>query len=117
MWARVRRDDARTGLFLKWRGGEERGVAYYRAGSAASRLGPEDVPDEALDGIRLVHLTGITTAISTRVAHSWSTSPGVTERGAIVLFDPNFPSSALPDTPEAAAERQRAVLPRTSTGT
>jgi 2-dehydro-3-deoxygluconokinase len=32
------------------------------------------------------------------------------ESGAIVIFDPNF-RPALPDTPEAAAERQRAVLP------
>jgi sugar/nucleoside kinase (ribokinase family) len=32
------------------------------------------------------------------------------ERGATVLFDPNF-RPALPDTPEAAAERQREILP------
>ena len=107
----VRRDDARTGLFLKWRGGEERGVAYYRAGSAASRLGPEDVPDEALEGVRLVHLTGITMAISdTGRALVVDLARRARERGATVLFDPNF-RPALPDTPEAAAERQRDVLP------
>ncbi len=107
----VRRDEARTGLFLKWRGGEERGVAYYRAGSAASRLGPEDVPDEALEGVRLVHLTGITMAISgTGRALVVDLARRARERGAIVLFDPNF-RPALPDTPEAAAERQRDVLP------
>ena len=107
----VRRDDARTGLFLKWRGGEERGVAYYRAGSAASRLGPEDVPDEALEGVRLVHLTGITMAISdTGRALVVDLARRARERGAIVLFDPNF-RPALPDTPAAAAERQRDVLP------
>src|SRR5207244_1869013 len=31
-------------------------------------------------------------------------------RGLVVLFDPNF-RPALPDTPEAALERQREVLP------
>ena len=109
--SRVRRDDARTGLFLKWRGGEERGVAYYRAGSAASRLRPEDVPDEALDGVRLVHLTGITMAISeTGRALVVDLARRACEHGAIVLFDPNF-RPALPDTPAAAAERQREVLP------
>jgi 2-dehydro-3-deoxygluconokinase len=107
----VRRDNARTGVFLKWRNEAENGVVYYRAGSAAARLAVEDVPDEALDGVRLVHLTGITMAISesgrelvldlARRAH---------ERGAIVLFDPNF-RPALPDTREAAAARQREVLP------
>lgn len=107
----VRRDDARTGLFLKWRGGEERGVAYYRAGSAASGLRPEDVPDEALAGVRLVHLTGITMAISdTGRALVVDLARRAREHGAIVLFDPNF-RPALPDTPEAAAERQREVLP------
>ena len=107
----VRRDDARTGLFLKWRGDEERGVEYYRAGSAASRLRPEDVPDEALEGVRLVHLTGITMAISeTGRALVVDLARRARERGAIVLFDPNF-RPALPDTPEAAADRQREVLP------
>ena len=92
----VRRDDARTGLFLKWRGGEERGVAYYRAGSAASRLRPEDVPDEALAGVRLVHLTGITMAISeTGRALVVDLARRARDRGAIVLFDPNF-RPALP---------------------
>ena len=107
----VRRDDARTGLFLKWRGGEERGVAYYRAGSAASHLRPEDVPDEALDGARLVHLTGITMAISdTGRALVVDLARRARERGAIILFDPNF-RPALPDTPVAAAERMASVLP------
>jgi 2-dehydro-3-deoxygluconokinase len=107
----VKRDDARTGLFLKWRASGGRGVAYYRAGSAASRLQPEDVPDDALDGVRLVHLTGITMAISeSGRALVLDLARRAKERGAIVVFDPNFRPS-LPDTPAAAAERQRAVLP------
>ncbi len=107
----VRRDDARTGLFVKWRDGSERGVAYYRSGSAASRLGPDDVPDAALDGVRLVHLTGITMAISeSGLALVVDLARRARERGAIVLFDPNF-RPALPDTSEAAATRIREVLP------
>lgn len=107
----VRRDEARTGLFCKWRAAGTSGVAYYRAGSAASRLRPEDVPDEALDGVRLVHLTGITTAISDSArALVLDLARRAKERGATVLFDPNF-RPALPDTPEAAAARQRDILP------
>jgi sugar/nucleoside kinase (ribokinase family) len=104
-----REDDARTGLFVKWRDGGANHVAYYRAGSAATRLSAADAPP--LEGVRLVHVTGITMAISesarllvlelARRAH---------ERGIIVTFDPNF-RPALPDTPEAARERQREVLP------
>ena len=108
---RVQRDDARTGLFVKWRGAEERGVAYYRAGSAASRLCPVDVPDEALEGVQLVHLTGITMAISeTACELVVDVARRAQARGATVLFDPNF-RPALPDTAEAAAARQRDVLP------
>jgi 2-dehydro-3-deoxygluconokinase len=107
----VVRDDARTGLFVKWRSDEERGVAYYRAGSAASRLGPADVPDEALEGVRLVHLTGITMAISeSGRALVVDLARRAQDAGATVLFDPNF-RPALPDTAAAAAERQREVLP------
>jgi 2-dehydro-3-deoxygluconokinase len=107
----VKRDAARTGVFLKWRSGGGNGVAYYRGGSAASRLGPADVPDEALDGVRLVHLTGITMAISESGRELVvDVARRAKERGAQVLFDPNF-RPALPDTPKDAAARQRAVLP------
>jgi 2-dehydro-3-deoxygluconokinase len=107
----TRRDDAPTGLFLKWRSDGRSHVAYYRAGSAASRLRPEDVPDEALDGVRLVHLTGITMAISESGRELvLDLARRARERGAHVLFDPNF-RPALPDTPEAAAARQHDLLP------
>lgn len=107
----VERDDARTGLFLKWRSGGESRVAYYRAGSAASLLEPADVPNEAFDGVRLVHLTGITMALSGSARDAViDVAQRAKERGATVLFDPNF-RAALPDTPEAAASRQRDVLP------
>jgi len=107
----VRRDDAPTGLFWKWRIGGRSSVLYRRAGSAASRLRPDDVPDEALEGVRLVHLTGITMAISESARELVLDLAGrARERGAYVLFDPNF-RPALPDTPAAAAARQRAVLP------
>jgi 2-dehydro-3-deoxygluconokinase len=109
--SRVRRDDARTGLFVKWRGGEERGLAYYRAGSAASRLRVGDVPDAALDGVRLVHLTGITMALSDSARELVvDVARRARERGALVLFDPNF-RPLLPDTPAAARTRQQEVMP------
>jgi len=108
-WAR--RDDAPTGLYWKWRIDGETRVGYRRSGSAASRLEPGDVPDEALDGVRLVHLTGITMAISETARELvLDVARRAKEQGALVVFDPNF-RPTLPDTPEAAAERQRAVLP------
>jgi 2-dehydro-3-deoxygluconokinase len=107
----LRRDDAPTGLYCKWRSGGSSRVMYRRAGSAASRLGPADLPDEALDDVRLVHLTGITMAISETARELvLDVARRAKQRGATVLFDPNFRPN-LPDTPEAAAARQAAVLP------
>jgi 2-dehydro-3-deoxygluconokinase len=107
----VARDDAPTGLFCKWRSGGRSTVLYRRAGSAASRLRPGDVPDEALEGVGLVHLTGITMALSDSARELvLDLARRARERGACVLFDPNY-RPALPDTPAAAAARQRAVLP------
>jgi 2-dehydro-3-deoxygluconokinase len=107
----VQRDDAPTGIFWKWRADGVSHVGYRRAGSAASRLEPGDVPDEALASVRVVHLTGITMAISESARELVvDVARRAKAAGALVVFDPNF-RPALPDTPEAAAERQRAVLP------
>ena len=62
----VRRDPtAPTGVYFKDPG---RGVLYYRRGSAASRLGPESIVDLPLERAEIVHLSGITPALSTTCA-------------------------------------------------
>ena len=110
--AYVRRDpDAPTGLFLKWRSGGKSSVLYYRKGSAASGLAPGDVPDEALEGAQIVHLTGITMALSdTACELVIETARRARERGVTVLFDPNW-RPRLWNGPEEAAAAQRDVLP------
>ena len=50
-----------TGLYVKDPG---RGVVYYRSGSAASRLDEADADAAPLDGVALLHLSGITAALS-----------------------------------------------------
>jgi 2-dehydro-3-deoxygluconokinase len=106
----VQRDDAPTGLFCKWRSEGETKVTYRRGGLAASRLHIGDVPDEALDGVHVVHLTGITMAISESARELvLDVARRAKDRGAKVVFDPNF-RPTLPDTPDAAAARQHAVL-------
>jgi sugar/nucleoside kinase (ribokinase family) len=107
----VREDtSAPTGLFYKWRAGSGSSVAYYRRGSAASRLSPADVPDGALAGARLVHLTGITMALGDGPRELVL---DVTRRaraaGATVLFDPNF-RPALWESPAAAGAAMDPVL-------
>lgn len=100
-----------TGVFFKWHEDGESRVLYRRAGSAASRLSPGDVPPEAFEGVRLVHLTGITMALS---ASARATVLAVAEqarrRGVTVSFDPNYRPALWPG-PREAEEAQRAVLP------
>ncbi|MFE9820012.1 sugar kinase [Streptomyces sp. NPDC005773] len=64
----VRRDPARpTGIYFRTatdRGTDVHEVAYYRAGSAASAMSPANVPYEALLTGRVLHLSGITAALS-----------------------------------------------------
>ncbi|MFD8567670.1 sugar kinase [Streptomyces sp. NPDC059639] len=57
--------DAPTGVYFKDPApdGTTR-VHYYRRGSAASRMTAADAERIALDGVRLLHLTGITPALS-----------------------------------------------------
>lgn len=54
-----------TGLYFKDHSTGTNRVYYYRAGSAASALGPGDLAGLRLSERRLVHLSGITAALST----------------------------------------------------
>ncbi|MEH0929164.1 sugar kinase [Micromonospora sp. CPCC 205558] len=81
---------APTGLYVKDPGPEGTAVHYYRAGSAASRMDPATLADPALTGARVLHLSGITPALSAScralVEHA------VTDRPlpqALVSFDVN----------------------------
>jgi 2-dehydro-3-deoxygluconokinase len=56
--------DAPTGVYFKDPGAEGTRVLYYRAGSAASRLGPAFAAELPLPDAPLVHLSGITAALS-----------------------------------------------------
>lgn len=55
-------DGLPTGLYLKNPSDSGTAVHYYRNGSAATRL--RAVPEEAMEGVGHVHVTGITPAIS-----------------------------------------------------
>lgn len=89
---------APTGLYLKDPHPEGTRVLYYRAGSAASRLGPDLLDDPAIaaavDGAELVHLSGITPALSPG-CHALVEAV-LDRRGALgrpVSFDVNYRSA------------------------
>ncbi|MGQ4490422.1 sugar kinase [Streptomyces sp. SAS_281] len=64
----VRRDPSRpTGIYFRTatdRATDVHEVAYYRAGSAASAMSPATLPCDALPSGRILHLSGITAALS-----------------------------------------------------
>ena len=64
----VRRDaDRPTGIYFRTatdRGTDRHEVVYYRAGSAASAMSPDNVPYDDVLGGRVLHLSGITAALS-----------------------------------------------------
>ncbi len=108
----VRREpDAPTGVFFKWHENGESRVLYRRAGSAASRLAPGDLVDDAFEGVSVVHLTGITSALSDGAHRTVvKAAEEAKRRGLVVTFDPNY-RPALWASPRDAAARQREVLP------
>lgn len=89
--ARVDRE-AETGLLVRDRHHERRmQVLYYRSGSAGSRLDPADVDDSYVAGARILHLTGITPALSESCLHAVRTALDVARRhGVTVSLDPNL---------------------------
>ncbi|MET9951061.1 sugar kinase [Streptomyces sp. NPDC006339] len=63
----VRDPDRPTGVYFRTatdRAAAAHEVVYYRAGSAASAMSPATVPYETVSGGRVLHLSGITAALS-----------------------------------------------------
>jgi 2-dehydro-3-deoxygluconokinase len=83
---------APTGVFFREHLPDgQRRVYYYRSGSAASRLSPDDLSPGLFAGARVVHLTGITPALSPGCAAACRRAIALArEAGALVSFDPNF---------------------------
>ncbi len=62
----VRRDpDAPTGVYFVTHGEDGHTFSYLRAGSAASRMAPADMPLDRIARARILHVSGISQAIST----------------------------------------------------
>jgi sugar/nucleoside kinase (ribokinase family) len=88
--------------------GRDPQIAYFRQGSAASFLGPEDAPAEGLAGVRWLHLTGISVALSQSLrALIQLLLNQARAAGTTVSFDPNLRQRLWPD----AATMVRTINP------
>jgi 2-dehydro-3-deoxygluconokinase len=94
---------APTGLMVKERRTvEQTRVQYYRDGSAGSRLRAQDLPHEHIRNAEILHLTGITPALSdTAREAAWSAVQTAKAAGTLISFDVNYRSGLW--TPEEAA--------------
>lgn len=88
----VRDPDAPTGVYFKERRrADATRVYYYRTGSAASRLAPEDVASNYIEQAAYVHLTGITPALSGTCRKAvWEVLRIASDADVHVSFDPNI---------------------------
>lgn len=83
---------APTGLYFKERReyGESK-VYYYRRGSAASRLSPEDLDPSYIGSAKFLHITGITPALSESCLRAVKEAVKIAKsRGVKVSLDPNI---------------------------
>lgn len=84
-------DDAPTGVYFKDPGPESTQVYYYRAGSAASRMGPANLDGLDWSATRLVHVSGITAGLSASCrALLDAVLAEARDRGVLVSFDVNY---------------------------
>jgi 2-dehydro-3-deoxygluconokinase len=109
---------APTGVLIRDTHAERRiEVAYARSGSAGSRLSPADLDAGYLTSSAMLHVTGITPALSVSALEATTEAARLaSEAGVAVSFDPNIRRRLWPDPAEARrvllplAERSRIVL-------
>jgi 2-dehydro-3-deoxygluconokinase len=103
--------DAATGVMIKERRTAHTArVWYYRSGSAGSRLTEADIPDGVVESAALLHITGITPALSASAA---AAVDAALQRAAAahvpVSFDVNHRSALWRDREASAVYRQLAA--------
>ena len=82
--------EAPTGVYFVTHGPAGHEFSYLRAGSAASRMVPSQLPHALLQTARLVHASGISQAISASACDSVFEAFDIARAGgAIVTYDPN----------------------------
>ncbi|MGH3240796.1 MAG: sugar kinase [Spirillospora sp.] len=98
-------------LFKERRSGTLTRVQYYRSGSAGSRLRPSDVPHDLIRSARVLHVTGITAAISDTARQALDDAVETArDAGVPVSLDLNYRQALW--TPAEAGECLRNLVKR-----
>ena len=90
--SRVRRDGAaHTGVSFVAHGPAGHSFSYLRAGSAASRMQPGDLPADYIAGARILHVSGISQAISAAACDTVFAAIDIARRAGVrVSYDTNL---------------------------
>lgn len=82
---------APTGLYFVRHDEHGHSFSYLRAGSAASRMQPADLPESLLRATRILHVSGISQAISDSATETVAQAIRVArDAGALIAYDPNL---------------------------
>jgi 2-dehydro-3-deoxygluconokinase len=105
-------DERPTGLMIKSRRTSDvTRVVYYRSGSAGSRLAPGDVPEQLVAGCRVLHVTGITPALSASARDAVFAAVDIARAaGVCVSLDVNYRAKLW--SPDDAATALRPLAAR-----
>jgi 2-dehydro-3-deoxygluconokinase len=104
-----RRSGAPTAIYFVTHGEQGHTFTYYRKDSAASRMTPADLPGAALESTRLLHVSGITLAVSPSMRETAMTAIArMRKAGRMVSFDTNLRLKLWPV--ETAREAIHAAL-------
>jgi 2-dehydro-3-deoxygluconokinase len=85
------RDDDPTGVYFVQPHAQKRSFSYARRGSAASLYGPEALPEEAIAGAHILHVSALSQAISATMRAAVSRAAEVAKANAtLVSYDTNL---------------------------
>ncbi len=82
---------AHTGLYFVTHGPGGHEFSYLRAGSAASRISESDLPDDRIRAAKILHVSGISQAISSSAADAvFAAIDMARDAKRLVSYDPNL---------------------------
>jgi 2-dehydro-3-deoxygluconokinase len=82
---------APTGVYFVTHGPDGHEFSYLRTGSAASRMEPSTLPDDVIRGARMLHVSGISQAISPGACDTvFAAIDAAVAAGVRITYDPNL---------------------------
>jgi 2-dehydro-3-deoxygluconokinase len=104
----VKDPDAFTAAYFISRKGKQHYFTYFRRDSAASRMTPGFLPRDYIAGAKLLHVSGISQAISVSAGETVSAAIAIAKSASgLVSYDPNFRPKLWP------LDRARAIIHET----